>query len=209
MSLPTLTQAQKDGFFTKFLPYAQQASKELNIPVSVILSQWAHESYYGYSDLAKRAQNYAGIKYSKNTVGGGQSGMYASYSSLWQFVQDYVRVMKLSYYTKIRTQETDLPEYIEAAQDLGASPYAESHYGGGKSILDLISQFDLTKYDNGQNVTVPNTNSAQVTEGKITIPVASGASDVVIGITVLAVGLALISAAVGAVIPDIGEVERV
>lgn len=207
MSLPELTQAQKEGFFNKFQPYAQQASKALDMPVSVILAQWAHESWYGYSDLAQRANNYAGIKYSKNTVGGGQSGAYAAYSSISVFVQDYIRVLKLSYYDKVRTEETSKLEYIETAEDLGKSPFAESHYGGaGQSILSLISQYNLVKYDNGQAVTVPTQSQNQVTRSgaNITVPVGDS-TGIAAGVTVVAVGILIIASAVGAVIPKISE----
>lgn len=114
----------KDTYVAKMTPYAKKASSSLNIPYQVILTQWAHETGYGTSALVKRgSNNHAGIKSSsrgKDFV----SGQYSGYNSLDSFVRDYVRVMNLSYYDKVRSTGStgDINKTIDALHE---SPWAE------------------------------------------------------------------------------------
>lgn len=148
--LPSLTAAQRAAYFDRMLPYAQQASAAVSIPVSVILGQWALESYYGTSDIAKHANNHGGIKYvSASTQRYRTSAGYAGYGSESEFVKDYIRVMGLNVYTAVRqASDSDIEGTLRA---LGNSPYAESHYesGGtpGNSVLNVIKANDLYSYD--------------------------------------------------------------
>ena len=107
-------------FYSDMYPYAKISSSLTGIPVEVILGQWALESNYGQSDLAKRANNFGGIKASSK----GKhftSGQYAGYLTKTAFAKDYARVMNLPYYDGVRGAGT-----VEGAlQELGKSPYAE------------------------------------------------------------------------------------
>ena len=123
--------ASQNGFFGQFQQYAMTAGAVLNMPYQVILGQWAHESTYGTSDLAVRANNFAGIKYTSNADF--QSGSYSGYNSISSFVQDYIRVMSLPIYSDVRNAD-GINATIEA---LGRSPYAEdsSYADKLKSII--------------------------------------------------------------------------
>jgi hypothetical protein len=131
---------------TKMLPYAVRAKQATNIPHDVILVQWSNESGNGSSAKAIQNNNHAGIKWSKYAVTAGKdSGGFAIYASLDQFVTDYIRVMKLSYYDAVRSAgaTNDIVATIKA---LGASPYDAGHYmlgdvKGGKLLnaLGLLS----------------------------------------------------------------------
>jgi flagellum-specific peptidoglycan hydrolase FlgJ len=108
------------NFFTKMNGAAELAASMTDMPKEVILAQWALESAFGTSDLAKRANNFAGIKSSskgKDFV----SGVYAGYNSKESFARDYARVMNLSYYDKVR----EAKGIEETVNELGKSPYAE------------------------------------------------------------------------------------
>lgn len=99
---------------------ADIAASLTDIPKGVILAQWALESAWGTSDLAKRANNFSGIKSSskgKDFV----SGAYAGYNTKESFARDYARVMKLSYYDKVREAES----VEDTINEFGKSPYAE------------------------------------------------------------------------------------
>jgi flagellum-specific peptidoglycan hydrolase FlgJ len=137
------------GFYNKMLPYAQKASNALNIPVSVILGQWAIESGHGTSPLAIGSNNFAGITHvsSSIAIGTSETGKFAKYKDYNQFTEDYIRVMKLGYYDKVR----NALGVQETATELGKSPYAGSHYGStpGGDLLKIISTYGLTKYDTG------------------------------------------------------------
>jgi hypothetical protein len=132
-------------FFASMLPYASKASQATNIPTSVILAQWANESAYGQSDLAQRANNFAGIKYWGNSyINDGQSGMYANYNSLDRFTDAWIQFMGGSRYQAVR----DAGSPTDTINALAASGYAEDpNY---KNVVSgILSKNDLTKYDNG------------------------------------------------------------
>jgi hypothetical protein len=158
-------------------PYAQRASSATGIAVEVILGQWVHETADGTSNVFKNANNAAGIKKVENSIASGNYGAYAKYSSLDQFTSDYIRVMKLSYYDKVRQASG-----IEAqAQALGMSPYAESHYSeidydkdgkneAGESILYRIKQQGLASVSgtvNGTEFKVPMPNVESMSQSQL------------------------------------------
>lgn len=125
----------RNSYFEKMMPYAVKAEKETGIPAKVILAQWAHETAYGTSSLAQRANNHGGIK--SNSRGRDYvSGIYAGYNSLDSFTRDYIRVMNLSYYDEVRGASTPNKTIVA----LGNSPYAEDpHYHNKiKSIYDKV-----------------------------------------------------------------------
>lgn len=143
-----------ETFFSRVYPYAKKAGNRISVAPSVIMAQWAVESAFGNSELAKNANNLGGIKKTGSSIASGSytigKQVYARYSSLDQFVEDYVRVMSLSYYQKVRDKaDVDIPGQTSA---LGQSPYAGSQYKDktgkvGGSILGVIQQFGLGKYD--------------------------------------------------------------
>lgn len=129
----------QQGFMKEMQGYAMQAGAVLGMPYQVILAQWALESTYGTSDLSKRANNYAGIKY--NSHADFKSGSYAGYNNKERFVQDYIRVLQLPYYNGVR-QAGGIRETIA---ELDKSPYAsDSNYGS-----KLLSMIDLNDTSTG------------------------------------------------------------
>lgn len=127
-------------FLSDMKPHAVTVESLTDIPSEVILGQWALESAFGTSDLAKRANNYGGIKASskgKDFV----SGAYAGYNSKDSFARDYARVMNLSYYEKVREAES----IEDTINELGNSPYAEdpSYTGKLKKVVGDITGVDL------------------------------------------------------------------
>lgn len=130
------------NFFSEMNGAAQIAADLTDIPKEVILGQWALESAFGTSDLAKRANNYAGIKSSSN----GKdyvSGAYAGYNSKESFARDYARVMNLSYYDKVR----GAAGIEETINELGRSPYAEdpSYTEKLKKVVGDLAGMDLSQ----------------------------------------------------------------
>jgi flagellum-specific peptidoglycan hydrolase FlgJ len=136
----------KANFFNEVFPYASRASQKTNIPVSVIMGQWAVESTYGTSDVAVKDLNLGGIKKVSSSIAlpaASPSG-YAMYKDYNQFVDDYIRVMNLPLYNAVRNA-VSVNDTVNA---LGGSKYAEGTYEKGKTILSVISSNNLTKYDN-------------------------------------------------------------
>jgi flagellum-specific peptidoglycan hydrolase FlgJ len=128
-------------FHSKMYPHARTAHTLTGIPIEVILGQWALESAYGTSDLAKRAKNFAGIKATSKGKDF-TSGQYAGYFTLGSFARDYARVMNLSYYDGVRSAGT-----VEGAlSELGKSPYAEdpSYIGKLKKVIKDMTGLDVS-----------------------------------------------------------------
>jgi flagellum-specific peptidoglycan hydrolase FlgJ len=121
----------------KMQPYANKAAIALNMPVDVILAQWAIESGNGTNSHSSKYNNHASIKYTINskTAYKRTDSAFAGYRSIDDFVTDYVRVMKLSYYDAVRSATT-----VEGTvKALAASPFDEGHYGGnGANLLSML-----------------------------------------------------------------------
>ena len=109
-----------EEFIKKMYPYAEYASKQTDIPIEVILSQWALETGWGRENEFINGLNLAGIK--KNSTGSEFAyGDYAGYSTLENSVNDWIRVMNKDYYNGVR-EASSVPETIQA---LHSSPWAE------------------------------------------------------------------------------------
>lgn len=133
------TQQQINEFKSQMYPYALKAGQALGMSPEFVLGQWALESAYGTSTIAKKAGNYAGIRYTSHadykysTTG---NGAFSGYNTLTNFVNDYIRVMGLSFYDKVRQATTMQQE----ASALESSPYDANgkadHYG--THILNVV-----------------------------------------------------------------------
>lgn len=139
-------------YFYRMFPYAKQAAAGTGVPVAVILAQWAHETGFGTSDVAKNANNHGGIKYADGfSIADGKYGAYAKYNTLDKFVQDYIRVMNLSYYADVRAAGSDQG----AIDALGMSPYAEDPAYSSK-ISGIYSVYGLSGFNTYQGGAAPS-----------------------------------------------------
>lgn len=150
-------------YVARMRPYADQASAATGLPADVILAQWGVETGWGTSNLARNHNNHGGIKW----VGGRskfqayESGSFAGYKSIADFVADYSRVLNLSYYAHVRAAARAGASPGQVALALGNSPYDEGEYaiGGvkGQKIVLALGQFG------GQTVAQPAKPSVSVT----------------------------------------------
>lgn len=124
----------REQYLKQMYPYAKKAESKTNVPYYFILAQWAWETANGTNRGATQLNNHAGIKFVKSSIALGQDGMYAKYRDKEQFVEDYARVINLSYYKALKTAKTD-EELLKAIND---SPYAESKYGTG--FISIMKQ---------------------------------------------------------------------
>jgi flagellum-specific peptidoglycan hydrolase FlgJ len=139
------------GFYENMLPYAQRVKKEIGQPVAVTLAQWTLESTAGTSQLAKTSNNLGGIKFSQYSKVAKletrifPSMKYARFDSLNDYTTEYIRIMNLSYYDKVRAayKTNDLSNIVHA---LDASPYAEDTQYYSK-VYGIINRDNLAAYD--------------------------------------------------------------
>ncbi|MEM4995045.1 glucosaminidase domain-containing protein [Priestia sp. SB1] len=134
--------ATKEDFFKYILSYANTAGKGTDIPFEVCIAQWSKESAYGNSVLAQATNNFAGITYTSNSIADFQNGRFAGYNTIDKFVKDYIRVMNLSYYDKVRAATTIEMTCIE----LGKSPYSANDPTYGTTIFQLIKNNNLSRF---------------------------------------------------------------
>lgn len=133
-------------------PYANQAASVLGIPASAILAQWALESGWGTSHLAREHNNLGGIKRVPESAGGATpadpSSGFAAYPSLAGFGSDYVRVLQIrahGYPAVLAAGAATYPTARARAEAviraMAASDYDAAHYGGtGANVLAVLAQ---------------------------------------------------------------------
>ncbi len=137
----------KESYIKEMIPWAKKAEQATGLPYDYIVAQWGWETGWGTNRGSKTLNNHAGIKYSQYAPAGTvKDGMYAKYPSMDMFIQDYSRVYRLSYYTKIKSAKTD----TDRIKELNASLWSESDY----DINTMLSAQALAKkYGEGITVT--------------------------------------------------------
>ena len=137
----------KESYIQSMIPWAKKAEQATGLPYDFIVAQWGWETGWGTNRGSKSLNNHAGIKFSKYAPAGTvKDGMYAKYPSMDVYIQDYKRVMGLSYYTKIKSARTD----IDRIKELNASLWSESDY----DINTMLSAQKLAK-EYGEGISTP------------------------------------------------------
>ena len=116
-------------FFNAHWEGAKMLQDKYNIPMALSLIQWALESEWGKSDLAKE-NNFGGIKY---------NGKYHHFESKKAFYFAYSRTMNQECYQKI--DRTNLEAWLNAVQ-WSECRYAKSPKYKAK-LKRLIKQYKL------------------------------------------------------------------
>lgn len=163
----------KTEFLNTMAPYARRASQETNVPVELILAQWGIESAWGTSKGFRARNNVGGISYGSSKPPtwstavkmdprpANEGGYYMVYSSIDDYVTDYVRVMKNTRYNPVRAAGATAT-LVDDARALGVSGYAAGQYkpeGGqpGDSLIATIRANELWKYRDGSMVALNTT----------------------------------------------------
>lgn len=127
-------------FHEIYYPYSLKAALRLGYDAEEILAWWSWETAYATNHTCTY-NNMGGIKWinGKSPYQDNVRGGYAMYNSLDRFVDDYVRVMSLSFYKGIAAaQET--PQFEDDVIAHNDSPYSEADYDV-KEILRRIKEF--------------------------------------------------------------------
>jgi Mannosyl-glycoprotein endo-beta-N-acetylglucosaminidase len=92
----------KQDFYAMYMPQAQAAAAELNVPAEAILNQWGLETGWGKSVIPGtnnlgniKSTNGKGVVATDNITGSREP--YRQYASPDEFVQDYTRLIKTRY----------------------------------------------------------------------------------------------------------------
>lgn len=137
------------NFSPEVIKLAQESQAKYGVPASVTLAQYATESGYGKSWLAKNANNYFGIIGSYN----GQSVYrtdrnWRKYSSIAESFDDHGRLLSSGRYAEATKGVTSAEAYIDAIQPIYA-PESDGNTGIAALWKKIIRQNNLTQYDTG------------------------------------------------------------
>lgn len=137
------------NFSPEVIKLAQESQAKYGVPASVTLAQYATESGYGKSWLAKNANNYFGIIGSYH----GQSVYktdrnWRKYPSMAESFDDHGRLLSSGRYAEATKGVTSAEAYIDAIQPIYA-PESDGNTGIAALWKKIIRQNNLTQYDTG------------------------------------------------------------
>ncbi len=149
---------EKEEFFLKLSPYAQEVSKTHGVRTSLLLAQAALESNWGQSQLARESNNYFGIK-SKNgreyptqefrdSEWEEVKTSFKEYESVYDSVLDYAELLEngTSWNAEHYQAVIQADSYQEAATALIDAGYAtDPRYA--EKIINMIEQYKLNEFD--------------------------------------------------------------
>ena len=142
------------AFFEHYAPLAREVKERFRIPVSVTLSQMAHESNFGMSPLARKGNNYFGIKCTRQWLLAGKpfsthdddrkGEKFCNYSTVRESVEHYAHILSSERYKSCyRHSVTDYHGWLTAIKRCG---YATSD-DYVQCCEKIIRQFKLYRYD--------------------------------------------------------------
>lgn len=136
-------------FSPEVIRLAQETQEKYGVPASVTLAQYATESGYGKSWLARNANNYFGMTGSYNGQKVYKTDRYwRKYSSMEESFNDHGRLLSSGRYAQATKGVTSADAYIEAIQPIYA-PESDGNHGIAKLWKTIIKQNNLTQYDTG------------------------------------------------------------
>lgn len=139
------------NFSPEVIKLAQESEAKYGVPASVTLAQYATESAYGDSWLAKNANNYFGMIASKNTTNKvWRSDRYWQvHESMADSFDRHGQLLASSTYSGATASATDAYSYIDAIAPIYA-PESDGNSGIAALWKKIIQQNNLTQYDSGK-----------------------------------------------------------
>lgn len=162
-TLPTFLIAQKgdlttDEYINKFKNIAIQEMERSGIPASITLAQGIHESAYGNSNLAKKANNHFGIKCTKDWEGKkmykwddeAQKSCFRVYVSAEESYVDHTDfLLNRKHYAFLF--DYDRSDYKKWAKGLKKAGYATDPKYPDK-LIRTIEKYKLAQYDRATGI---------------------------------------------------------
>lgn len=140
-------------FSQEVINLAKEGEVKYGVPASVTLAQYALESGYGTSSVAKNKNNYFGVRKA--------NGEYVQYSSMAESFEAHAKLLGTSsLYTSKTNGVTNSKQYIKAI----SKTYAEDSNYASK-IIQIMDSNNLYQYD-GDNYKYVPTVSRITTESE-------------------------------------------
>ena len=128
------------AFTTEDIRLAQKVQSEYGIPASVTLAQYALESGYGTSRLAKANNNFFGMR-------NGASG-WRTFRDKEESFMAYGKLMSGDRYKTLTAGATTIEGYVNAFSETYA-PSSDGNENYAGKVLQIIRTNNLTQYDTG------------------------------------------------------------
>ena len=166
------------NFSPEVIRLAQESQAKYGVPASVTLAQYATESAYGTSWLAKNANNYFGMMASKSST----NKIYRTdrywqvHDSMADSFDKHGRLLASSTYSGATAGVTDAYAYIDAIAPIYA-PESDGNTGIAALWKTIIRQNNLTQYDTG-NYTATVSPGSSVSTGSGSSGGSGGLADV-------------------------------
>lgn len=127
-------------FSNEVIKLAQETEEKYGVPASVTLAQYALESGYGSSYLARTKNNYFGMR-------NGSKG-FQEFSSMEESFDAHGKLLTEERYSSKTAGASTVTEYVNAiAETYAPSSDGNNNYAG--NILKIIEYNNLTQYDSG------------------------------------------------------------
>ena len=126
------------NFSSEVIRLAQESEVKYGVPASVTLAQYALESGYGKSSLAKNNNNYFGMR-------NGSNG-WQSFDSMAESFDAHGKLLSKPLYADKTANAANAEEYINAIAETYA-PSSDGNSGYSDKIMKIINDNDLTQYD--------------------------------------------------------------
>lgn len=168
------------NFSSEVILLAQESERKYGVPASVTLAQYALESGYGKSTLAKTKNNYFGMR-------NGSKG-WQSFDSMAESFDAHGQLLAKPLYADKTKGAASAEEYIYAIAETYA-PSSDGNAGYAEKIMKIINDNNLTQYDGG-NYGAGVAASAGSTKTNTLQSVGNSVLGAIIkGITVIVVGV--------------------
>lgn len=143
-----------EAFLEHYSGIAMEHQRQFGIPASVTLSQMAHESKFGRSELARKGRNFFGIKCSRKWLAEGRpysvhdddrkGEKFCNYGTAEESVEHHSRLLMSDRYRKCRScSSTDYHGWLSALKQAG--------YATDRDYVPLceriIKRYRLHRYD--------------------------------------------------------------
>lgn len=154
------------NFSPEVIRLAQESQAKYGVPASVTLAQYATESGYGTSYLAKNANNYFGMIASKssNNKIWKNDRYWQVHDSMADSFDRHGQLLSSGRYAEATKGVTDAYAYIDAIQPIYA-PESDGNTGIAALWKQIISDNNLTQYDSGNFTPVAGGGSTGSTSG--------------------------------------------
>lgn len=127
-------------FTSEDIRLAQESERKYGVPASVTLAQYALESGYGKSALARNRNNYFGMR-------NGSKG-WQTFDSKADSFDAHGRLLSGSLYASKTKNAKTVEQYVNAiAETYAPSSDGNNNYAG--QLLQIIRANNLTQYDSG------------------------------------------------------------